>query len=364
VPGFELRLADWEIDPTQSYTVTMRIAIVGAGLTGSYLHRLLMQSGRSADLFDKVATTRCGINPCAWGTSRDFDELVAAAGLEPSRYMLVRSNHVIMDGIEIKGHLKTFDKGRLIEDLRGTATINYGQPQVTDYDRIIDCTGVTRAILPAIDDDLTFKCLQYRVRFDAPPRNEIRLTSIGYAWSFPLGRNEWHIGCGSLVMNPRAVIKSTGWMDGLSPQDSVICACKSRIRLTSPRHSLPFVVKRGESEVWGAGEAIGCVAPLAGDGVVPGMKCVQLLLDRWNDPSGYEKAVLREFRWMEEERRVLDKLRCSEALGLRDAWVLKKNSRRMSMEVGLKEARMLMKHLEGAPSLPAGNPEDQSYGSI
>ena len=97
------------------------------------------------------------------------------------------------------------------------------------------------------------------------------------------------------------------------------------------------------------GEAIGCVAPLAGDGVVPGMKCVQLLLERWNDPYGYEKAVLREFRWMEDERRVIDKLRHRETLGLRDAWVLKKNSRRMSMEVGLKEAKVLMKRLEPHP---------------
>ena len=117
-----------------------------------------------------------------------------------------------MDGIEIKGDLMTFDKRRLIGDLRGTAVVSHAEPDLTSYDRIIDCTGVARAALPAIDEDLTFQCLQYRVRFDAPPRNEIRLTSIGYAWSFPLGDREWHIGCGSLVMDPRPVIESTGWL--------------------------------------------------------------------------------------------------------------------------------------------------------
>jgi flavin-dependent dehydrogenase len=328
----------------------LRIAIVGAGLTGSYLYKLLDKSAHSVDLFDKPVSTRCGINPCAWGTSNYFAGLVAAAGLEPSQYLLVQSDHVIIDDVRIKGDLMTFDKRRLIDDLRGSATIAYTAPDVQRYDRIIDCTGVARAMLPPIENDIVFPCVQYRIRTEIPLANRIRLTSIGYAWSFPLSRNEYHVGCGSLVMEPRKIVESTGWMDRTVSQKDVVCTCRSSVRLTSPHHSRPFVVGHGNHQVWGVGEAIGCVAPLAGDGIVPGMRSVQLLLEWWDNPVRYEKAVLREFRWMKDERGVVDKLRRNEVLRLKDAWVLKKNSRRMAMEVGIREATLLMKNLRQSMS--------------
>jgi hypothetical protein len=93
------------------------------------------------------------------------------------------------------------------------------------------------------------------------------------------------------------------------------------------------------------GEAIGCVAPLAGDGVVPGMRSVEILLENWDDPEGYSRAILREFDWIKDERRVIDKLRNNGTLGIRDARVLKRNSRRIRMKVGLRDAWMLLRHL-------------------
>jgi flavin-dependent dehydrogenase len=93
------------------------------------------------------------------------------------------------------------------------------------------------------------------------------------------------------------------------------------------------------------GEAIGCVAPLAGDGIVPGMKSVELLLEWWDDPEAYTQAILKEFHWMSRERKVLDKIRRNESLGLADAWVLRKNSRRMGMQIGVRDALRLLKKL-------------------
>jgi hypothetical protein len=75
------------------------------------------------------------------------------------------------------------------------------------------------------------------------------------------------------------------------------------------------------------------------------MRSAQILLEWWDDPAGYTRAILKEFKWMENERRVIDKLGRNENLTLRDAWVLKKNSRRMGMQVGLKEAASLLRHL-------------------
>lgn len=316
---------------------------MGAGMTGAYLYRLLANKRRTVDIFDKSTGTSCGISPCAWGTSRGFYELVEESGLDASRYILARTDHVVMDGLKIAADLMTFNKPALIRDLLQDAHINASQPDVSGYDRVIDATGVSRTFLPPIEDDIVLSCVQYCIATDSIAENRIALKGIGYAWSFPLSARACHVGCGSLISDPRKILSESGWMAENSVK--VRCTCAGRIRLTGPVFSQPFVTNGRACEVWGVGEAIGCVAPLAGDGILAGMKSAELLTETWDDPAAYTKAILGEFKWMESERRVIDKLRRGEGLTLHDAWVLKKNSRRMGMEVGLKEAALLLKHL-------------------
>jgi hypothetical protein len=299
------------------------------------------------DLFGKDPGTKCGISPCAWGTSRGFGELVAGAGLDGSAYVLSRLDYLVADGLNIGADIFTFDKQRLIADLLRGAEIKYSRPQRGVYERIIDATGVSRALLPPIRDDILLSCVQFRVRTDEMLENKIKLGGIGYAWCFPLSEKEYHIGCGSLLSDAGRRLKSLGWIGGSQGRMRTICGCTGRIRLTSPQGSLPFVTLQDPGEVWGVGEAIGCVAPLAGDGIVPGMKCARLLLERWDDPAAYTRAVLKEFSWMKSERKVIDRLRRGETLGLEGAWVLRKNSRRMGMQVGLREASIFLSHLGG-----------------
>ncbi len=317
---------------------------MGAGMTGAYLYRLLQGGNHTVSIFDKRLKTRCGLTPCAWGTSRGFRELVTDSGLDPSHYILQRFESIVLEGLRLKADLMTFDKQRLIQDLLQGAEVDYSAPDFGEFDRVIDATGVARALLPALGEDLILPCIQYRVKTEIPFDNQIKLGRIGYAWCFPLSDREYHLGCGSLLADPRPVLKGLNWIDTRDPQ-KILCACEGSIRLTAPVYSQPFVAAGTAGEVWGVGEAIGCVAPLAGDGIVPGMKSVQLLLKWWDDPSGYTRAVLKEFDWMKPERAVIDKLRKNRALGLNDARVLKRNSRRMGMQVGLKEAAALLMRL-------------------
>ncbi|MBU2497329.1 MAG: NAD(P)-binding protein [Proteobacteria bacterium] len=323
----------------------MKIAIAGAGTTGAYAHRLLRNQGFHVDLFDKEPKTACGLNPCAWGTSRDFIELTRAAGLEPENYILQRSTHVVMDEVRLKGDLLTFDKPALIKDLLGGTEIKHHPLELSAYDRVIDATGISRAFLPPTKRDILLPCVQFRVRPEDRLENKIKLGGVGYAWCFPLGRHGYHVGCGTLAADPNLALKEVGWLSK-NPGWEVICACKGNVRLSGPHDSQPFVVDGTGEGVWGVGEAIGCVAPLAGDGVVPGMKSVRILLEHWDDPAAYTKAILKEFEWMKREREVIDKLLAQNRLGLKDAWVLKKNSRRMGMQVGLRKAFLLLKNLQ------------------
>jgi len=326
----------------------MRLAIAGAGITGAYLYRLLKNAGYEVDLFERRRRrTRCGLKPCAWGTSRGFVELVAQAGLEAEDYILRRLDHVVMDEVRIKADLMTFDKPRLVKDLLGDAELRFTPLPVRKYERVIDATGVSRALLPSIQEDVVLTCRQYLVETREPLENRIKLGGIGYAWCFPLSLNLYHVGCGSLLADPQAILIKLGWLKGTSSRDSrkIVCTCTAKIRLTGPDGSRPFVSNGCEEGIWGIGEAIGCVAPLAGDGVVPGMRNVQLLLNAWDSPDEYTEAVLAEFRWMKDERGVIDKLRRSERPGIREAYVLRRNSKRMGMQVRLRDAVALVKNM-------------------
>ncbi len=321
----------------------MKIAIVGAGVTGAYLHRLLRKKDHEIDLYDHPPKTKCGISPCAWGTSRPFFQLVSAAGLDPDKYVLRYLDYIVMDEHRVRADLLTFDKPALIADLRQGAEIKYSPLERDGYNVIIDATGVSRAFLPTIKDDLTLGCLQYRLQTEELLENRIKVGKIGYAWCFPLSEKEYHVGCGSLLSDPRTILKQLGWVENKNRK--ILCACAGRVRLTSPEKARPFVIRTAGKELWGVGEAIGCVAPLAGDGVVPGMRSAQILADCWAAPSKYQEAILREFGWMRRERRVLDKLQNGSLVHLGDAWILKKNSQRMGMQVGLKIARQLIEKM-------------------
>ncbi len=320
----------------------MKIAIAGAGLTGAYLYRLLKNRGEQPDIFNQDPVTKCGISPCAWETSRGFAELVAAAGLAPENYVVCRPNHILMDEIRAEADLMTFDKPKLIRDLLDGAELKTPPIPLSGYGRIIDATGVRRALLPSIREDLILPCVQWRVRADRPLDNRIKVGKIGYAWCFPLWENEYHVGCGSLVSDPAQILSKLGWIPGDGSARNKVCGCRGLIRVTGPHESLPFVA---EDKIWGVGEAIGCVAPLAGDGVVPGMKSVQVLLGNWDDPQRYTRAVLREFNWMKGERKILDKLTEKGRLNLGDTYRVIKNLQRLGMQLPLKHAGLLLNRL-------------------
>jgi hypothetical protein len=266
---------------------------------------------------------------------------VRAAGLDPGKYSLQLFDYVVIDEMKIKAQVLTFDKPRLNKDLLQGAEIKYSHIDVTDYERTIDATGVSRAFLPVIHEDIVLPCVQWRIRTELRLEIRAKLGRIGYAWCFPLGPEEYHIGCGSLLSDPRKIMQELGWF-GKTRESDILCACTGKIRFTAPQFSLPFVTA---GEVWGVGEAIGCVGPLAGDGVVPGMRSVQILLQEWDDPLGYTAAIQREFRWMKAERKVIDKLRGNKPLGIKDAWVLRSNSKRMGMQIGLPEAERILRNL-------------------
>jgi hypothetical protein len=178
---------------------------------------------------------------------------VKGAGLDPEKYILQLSDYVLMDGIRIKAELATFDKPSLIVDLLKGARI-FQKPLLENaYDRIIDATGVSRAFLSPLPDDILLPCRQWRIRTKATLSNRIQLGKIGYAWCFPLSNHEYHVGCGSLISDPPRTLKDLGWRNNLPDPGNhrITCACNGKIRQTAPQYSQLFICTDGRVEVWG-----------------------------------------------------------------------------------------------------------------
>ena len=247
-----------------------------------------------------------------------------------------------MNGLKVKAEAKVIDKPRLISDLLNGANVIRSAVKHGEFDRIIDATGFARAYLPAIQGEVISSLVQYRVKSERRYGLAIDVSNLGYAWRFPMGRNEYHIGAGSVKIPPQQMLEKLGWLEN----STQICGCTGRMRLTAPQFSVPFVVlKEFECPVWGVGEAIGCVAPLIGEGIIPGLKGAHLLLANWDDPEAYQNAILDEFSWMIHERKVVDKAVQGKELGILDARVLNNSTKRFKIFLNFNQGLQLLKSI-------------------
>ena len=66
----------------------IKVAIVGMGVAGSYLYRLLSLNRIEADCFDIKRTEACKISSCAWGVEeKAFVRACEYVDLDPDDYI-------------------------------------------------------------------------------------------------------------------------------------------------------------------------------------------------------------------------------------------------------------------------------------
>jgi flavin-dependent dehydrogenase len=323
----------------------MKVAIAGAGMSGSFLFRRLKDLGfADVDLYDVKKSTACGCRPCAWGfaPAQGTRETISKVA-DPAQFEIFRSRQATVDGVKVGFDMLALDKPALIRDMTKGTAIREGEIDLGDYDRVVDATGVDRAYLPKIENDTIAECTQYRIWSDRPLDLWFRTSSLGYEWCFPLGRDEYHVGFGNLkteVQNYRPAVLN----DADKGTTRTLCRCHSRIRLSSPFHSQPIVA----GKVVGIGESIGAVGPLAGDGNLHAMQTAELLLEHWDDLDGYAKEVLRRYDWMRRERRTAEKIFNGQRPNLSDALVFRRHSQMVGMELNtLDILRLFRRSLEG-----------------
>jgi flavin-dependent dehydrogenase len=295
----------------------VKLAIVGAGVAGSYLGNRLQEHGHQIEIFE--ATRKESHWPvCAWGASKNILEIFSKnAGLDFDNYVLHRGKKLRMDlpdekveYLDLRG-LVTYDKYLWERDLCEGLKMNYGfhcTPEsdfLSNFDYIIDCTGFHRSLLPRSPHDFIIPSYEFLVE-NVSGIDEFYVIGYkgarGYFWFFPLGNGRAYIGAGDIDRKYYGISE----FFEKNPRAQVLRKIGRPIRLSPPKRMLPFHI----DNIIGVGESIGCVFPLLGEGIIPSLICCNIFIDVLNkestfDAGLYEKRILKKFGYYDDVYRIV-----------------------------------------------------------
>ena len=285
----------------------MKIAVVGIGVAGAYLmNRLSDDHNIHVVGFERMQQNEHDAI-CAWATcENEMAGLARNCGLNFGDYILHNGKNMQVDlaenetvDIRLKG-MVSYDKLRLIQDMVRGTEIKFGRAPrkdelEADFDLIIDSTGFHRNYLPRVGNETWIPCVQYKVRYyqHNEPFDDFYLRAFpsmsGYFWYFPLGNGQAHIGAGDFLKSHNHFVD-----EFLNKYDCEVIKKVGRpVRLTPPENCEPFT--DGRKSI-GAGESIGTVYPLLGEGIIPSTWCAELLVQNLHDIVAYRQAVLEKFK--------------------------------------------------------------------
>ena len=282
----------------------MRVSIVGDGIGGRTLYRLLKMQGAEVDLYGQLNNTKCGIRPCGFGTSVSCINLLGKLGISPKEYVLRYDDHIIVDCRKIKSDAYWIDKPRLLVTI--TTAVRYDEPNLDDYDLVVDATGIARTCSQPIPKSLDKKgiCYQQRVTVNEYVSPTFNFIKGGYLWTTPLGEKEAHVGGGSTVLKANEVKELVHHHVQEIRPSKILCSCSEHIRLSGLL--LPLVT----GKVVTIGEAAGLVVPFGCAGIHTTIESAFILASEIHKDNleGYDKAIRRRFGWLRGSRKILDTL--------------------------------------------------------
>jgi flavin-dependent dehydrogenase len=294
----------------------VRVAIVGAGVSGCYLGNILNGLGHEIEIFE--ASTEYAHWPvCAWGASRNMLNIFSSnAGLKFDEYILHEGRRLRMElpndkreYLDLFG-LVTYDKRKWENDLTSGLKINYNtrvlynSQLVSNFDYVLDCTGLHRSLLPKSNEDYLIPAYEFLVD-NVEGLDEFYVIGYkgarGYFWYFPLDGRRAYVGAGDIDR------KYLGIDEFFSnhPNAKIIKKIGRPIRLAPPKRMLPF----HRDNVIGVGESIGTVFPMLGEGIIPSLICcdifIQLFKSQNFDAVSYTKEVLKKFDYYDDVYRII-----------------------------------------------------------
>jgi flavin-dependent dehydrogenase len=284
-------------------TRAMKIAIVGAGVAGSYLSNVLSRD-HEVTVYERHSKRNFEC-VCAWGTSKTaISRFAEHCGLDFADYILHEGEElrVSVAGIEATMELcglVSFDKHRFVLDMQKGQKIQFGTwvrdaTALKDQDLVIDATGL-RALLPRIQrEEMRIPCVQYMVEYgEQPPFDDFYLEILegfgGYLWYFPLQDGFANVGAGDANRKHQEALRDFLHRYGGRPTKLV----GRPIRICPPRNCEPIF----KGKVVGVGESVGTVFPPFGEGIIPTLQSSEILAENVADLPEYRRQLLRHFRF-------------------------------------------------------------------
>jgi len=295
----------------------MNIAVVGAGVAGCYLSKMLHEKGHDIQVFESSQMDNHW-PVCAWGASKNMLQVFSEkAGLDFDKYILHNGKvlkmylpHDNVEYLELKG-LVTYDKKKWENDLLRGIEVSYGTRitqddfPASDFDYVLDCTGYHRTLLPRSKNDFVIPAYEYLVE-DVDDLNEFYVIGYkgarGYFWYFPLDHKRGYVGAGDI---DRKYLGIKEFFED-NPSARIIRKIGRPIRLSPPINMKPFFMRN----IIGVGESIGCVFPMLGEGIIPSLLCSDIFLEvldegREFDFNSYANKVLKKFSYYDDVYKIV-----------------------------------------------------------
>jgi flavin-dependent dehydrogenase len=342
----------------------MNIAVVGAGVAGCYLSKMLHERGHDIQVFESSLMDNHW-PVCAWGASKNMLQVFSEkAGLDFDKYILHNGKvlkmylpHDNVEYLELKG-LVTYDKKKWENDLLRGIEVSYGTRITQDnfpaseFDYVLDCTGYHRTLLPRSKNDFVIPAYEYLVE-NVSDLNEFYVIGYkgarGYFWYFPLDDKRGYAGAGDI---DRKYLGIKEFFED-HPSARIIRKIGRPIRLSPPKNMRPFFMRN----IIGVGESIGCVFPMLGEGIIPSLLCSDIFLEILGEGpdfnfNGYTNKILKKFGYYDDVYKIV-RLKMSGNLNsvkhlkllMRMYTNMKREEQRFGFEVSLDKMTRLIRAL-------------------
>jgi len=278
------------------------LKVAGAGVAGSYLHALVKQKyDLDMKIYDPSHRRGCG---CAWGCFYTLlHDKLGKVGLNVNDYVLCKNEGIYLNGewISIRNQI-SIDKPKLLADL-------CPEVYITKQKYVVDPTNVSPFInatgIPTATASYIIETEQYRIKLRKgvlqPAINYIYMepSYTGYAWAFSLDDSgeTFHIGAGCGNASPDILIRKLCKFYGIYATDVKKFSC----RCHRPIYVLPSWKRKAiDGAAINVGEAAGVVFPITGEGIIPAMDSVDILVDSLDDNNWRELYEQRMQKYFEE----------------------------------------------------------------
>ncbi len=296
--------------------MSMRFAIIGAGVAGSFLASLLNSKGHNVEVFEMYSKEK-HFPVCAWGTSRHMlEHFCKMVGLNHNDYILHVGSRLDIylqngkhDHLKLMG-LITYDKRRWEQDMLKGIDVKYGVRCTRDtfpvnrYDYVLDCTGFHRSMLPKPREDLTIPVWEYMVDNLSKERDFYVIgyrNAMGYFWHFPLGSRRAFVGSGDF----KKIYYGIKEFFQEEPEARILMRIGRPVRLAPPTRMDPLTY----GNVIGVGESIGTVFPILGEGITPSLQSAEILytmmVEGEYSPEAYRAMIHERFGYYDDVYKVL-----------------------------------------------------------